>query len=102
MADDFASLAGLLCKYTLGRFPWIWKPNVFLPSYRDYMNVDYGFINSEVQTSTRTSRTSEWPGAWGASYEKSDVTNKWNGNSWTRSPKATYMRDVHASKATDI
>ena len=71
------------------------EDKVFLPSYRDYMNVDYGFINSEAKTSTRTSRTSEWSRAWGAPYEKSDVTNKWNGNYWTRSPKATYMRDVH-------
>ena len=71
------------------------EDKVFLPSYRDYMNVDYGFINSEGVTSSRTSKSSEWSRAFGVTYEKADNVNKWNGNYWTRSPKSTYQRDVH-------
>ena len=76
-----------------------WSENtedkVFLPSYRDYMNVDYGFVNSESASSTRGSRTSEWSRAFGINYEKNDNANKWNGNYMTRSPRATYLRDIH-------
>ena len=71
------------------------EDKVFLPSYRDYMNVYYGFVNSEGATSTRTAKSSELSRAFGVSYEKNTGANQWNGYFHTRSPKATYMRDIH-------
>ena len=74
------------------------EDKVFLPSYRDYKNVDYGFINSEEETSSRQSRTSEWSRASGAGvdYGRAEGESQWCGHYWTRSPKSTYMRDVHS------
>ena len=62
------------------------QDKVFLPSYRDYLNSDYGFSTSTSSTNTRSCRTTDWSRARGASYDSSNR----NGNYWTRSPSGGY------------
>lgn len=68
---------------------------VYLPSYQDYLNTDYGFDqNRDATSSTRVSQTTDYARAIGA---WSNITNnplKYNGSYWTRS--ATSMYDYTA------
>ena len=58
---------------------------VFLPSYQDYLNPDYGFSSSTGSTDTRCCKTTDWARARGA-YYKTNSSYLYNGYYWTRSP----------------
>ena len=59
------------------------KDEVFLPSYKDYINSDYGFLTSANSSDTsRYCRTTDWARARGADFN----TDSGNGDYWTRSP----------------
>ena len=60
---------------------------VFLPSYKDYMNTDYGFAPTVHDSNSRCCKTTDWARARGAYAEEND--NEFynnNGYYWTRSP----------------
>ena len=59
------------------------QDNVFLPSYKDYINPGYGFLVSE----NRYCKTTDWARARGA-YCDCDTSSsyRYNGFYWTRSP----------------
>ena len=61
------------------------KDKVFLPSYKDYTSYNYGFINSQDSTSTRSCSATDFAKAQGVVMN----TNSYYGCSpyWTRSPK---------------
>lgn len=64
---------------------------VYLPSYQDYLNKDFGFDeNSGATSSTRASQTTDYARAIGA---WSNITNnplKYNGSYWTRSATSIF------------
>jgi len=60
---------------------------LFLLSYKDYLNADYGFSTTEDASETRLSKVTEYARAKGVLYgEKSSEEHKFNGWYWTRSP----------------
>ena len=61
------------------------QDNVFLPSYKDYINPGYGFLASENATNTRYCKTTDWARARGA-YCDTSSSYLYNGFYWTRSP----------------
>lgn len=61
------------------------EDKVFLPSYQDYINSDYGFATSPDSTATRYCKTTDWARARGAWYSDDD-SYQYNGYYWTRSP----------------
>ena len=61
---------------------------VFLLSYQDYINCDYGFSTSEGADETRYCKTTDWSKAKGASYSF-DFPYENHGCYWTRSPAST-------------
>ena len=62
---------------------------VFLLSYQDYMNEDYGFTSTTSKTSTRYSKTTDWSRCKGV-VSSISTEDSWarfhNGPYWTRSP----------------
>ena len=59
---------------------------VFLPSYQDYLNPNYGFSSDpEEKTTSHYSYTTEYARARGASYDSYDGF-EYSGRYWTRSP----------------
>ena len=70
------------------------QDKVFLPSYRDYMNVDYGFVNSEAASDTRYARASEYSRALEIMCDFSEASYRLCGPYFTRSPGHGYERDV--------
>ena len=62
------------------------KDKIFLPSYQDYINPDYGFLNSEDETDTRYCKTTDWVRARGANCDTYSASTEYNGIYWTRSP----------------
>lgn len=58
---------------------------VFLPSYQDYINTNYGFDTTIFETNTRSCKTTDWARARGAYYSKESST-LYNDYYWTRSP----------------
>ena len=62
------------------------QDNVFLPSYQDYKNSNYGFVNSEDPTETRYCKTTDWARARGAWYQ-TNSSGQYNTYYWTRSPR---------------
>lgn len=62
------------------------QDKVFLPSYQDYINADYGFSTSDGSSNTRYAKTTDWARAKGAF---SDTKNAYanQGSYWTRSPR---------------
>lgn len=62
------------------------QDKVFLPSYQDYINPDYGFLNSENATNTRCCKLTDWARARGAFYDNWNESYLYNGCYWTRSP----------------
>ena len=62
---------------------------IFLPSYKDYLNSDYGFdINSDSISSTREAKLSDYARAKGA---WCNIENdKYTGSYWTRSPSSEF------------
>lgn len=65
------------------------QDKVFLPSYQDYINSDYGFSTSTGSTDTRYCKTTDWARARGALYSTSS-SYLYNGFYWTRSPNSDY------------
>lgn len=63
---------------------------VFLPSYKDYINSDYGFST----TSTRYCKTTDWARVRGAKYNGIG-DYKYNGYYWTRS--SSYSGNSHVA-----
>lgn len=57
------------------------QDKVFLPSYQDYNNSDYGFDASD----TRSCKTTDWVRARGAYCETEDPSCQYNGDYWTLS-----------------
>lgn len=69
------------------------QDKIFLPSYQDYINPDYDFLNSEDETNTRYCKTTDWARARGAyCFESSPYL--YNGFYWTRSPCSSSSRSV--------
>ncbi len=63
------------------------EDKVFLPSYQDYINSNYGFLDSEDYTKTRECKTTDWARARGAYCDcDTDSSYQYNGFYWTRSP----------------
>ena len=58
---------------------------VFLPSYQDYINSDYGFVTSTGASNTRCSRTTDFARARGSKYY---TLGDYNGHYWMRSPSS--------------
>ncbi len=60
---------------------------VFMPSYKDYMNEDYGFAPTTLDSDSRCCKTTDWARARGA-YAENESTPSYNNNGyyWTRSP----------------
>lgn len=65
---------------------------VYLLSYKDYLNQDYGFSEEERATSLREAKTTDYTRAKGAWYNKGNnkASLKFNGTYWTRSPSSEY------------
>ena len=62
---------------------------IFMPSYKDYLNTDYGFSNFSGTSNLRCCKTTDWARANGAYY--STVSSfLFNGYYWTRSPSSLY------------
>ena len=57
------------------------QDKVFLPSYEDYNNSDYGFDASD----TRYCKTTDWVRARGAYCDTYSASTQYNGDYWTRS-----------------
>ena len=68
---------------------------VFLPSYKDYFNIDYGFSSP----SSRYCKTTEWARARGAGYYFDPSDKYLNGQYCTRSPAtafSTYISEIES------
>ena len=61
------------------------EDKVFLPSYQDYINTDYGFSDSTDSSDTRRCNTTDWSRARGIYYSTKVYPKK--GDYWTRSPE---------------
>ena len=60
---------------------------VFMPSYKDYMNEDYGFAPTTGDSYSRSCKTTDWARARGAFAETESTETYLNmGYYWTRSP----------------
>lgn len=67
---------------------------VYLPSYKDYLNADYGFdTKAEEKSITRACKTTDYARAKGAWYNTEEDL-KYNGSYWTRSPSSEYYYSV--------
>ena len=61
------------------------QDKVFLPSYQDYLNSDFGFSTSADAPYGRYCKTTDWARARGA-YDEGFIPLRYNGAYWTRSP----------------
>ena len=61
------------------------QDKVFLPSYQDYINPNYGFSTSINNAVTRYGKPTDWARARG-SYYNTSFSFQYNGYYWTRSP----------------
>ena len=67
---------------------------VYLLSYKDYLNADYGFSTDEdAHDTARRCKTTDWARANGAWYSTSS-SYLYNGYYWTRSPGSSYSYDA--------
>ena len=74
--------------------------NVFLPSYQDYMNTNYGFVNDGSSSLTRKCKTTDWARARGVYYY--NKSNQFYSPYWTRSPyRYTYNTELYTSTNVD-
>ena len=69
---------------------------VFLPSYQDYINADYGFLAKNDLSDTRVATVSDYARANGASCQ---ITKNYSGYYWTRS--ADYSYNEYATAVGD-
>ncbi len=65
------------------------QDNVYLLSYKDYLNVDYGFSTSTSTTATRECKTTDYARANGI-WHSTNTSYLYNGHYWTRSPHSDY------------
>ncbi len=66
---------------------------VYLPTYKDYLNPDYGFSSSTSSHSSRYCYTTDYARARGAVYS-SDSSHKFSGHYYSRSPRSTLTYDA--------
>lgn len=67
------------------------KDKVYLPSYQDFINVNYGFEpNANNSSITRQAKTTDFARAQGAWSNKTTASLNGNGSYWTRSPSSEY------------
>ena len=66
------------------------QDKIFLPSYKDYINSNYGFSTLTSSDNTRYCKTTDWARARGAYYYTSSGAYQYNGYYWTRSPSSYY------------
>ena len=69
------------------------QDKVFLPSYKDYIDSNYGFSTSASSSDTRICKTTDWARARGVWYSLNS-SYLYNGNYWTRSPYSEASYDV--------
>lgn len=62
------------------------QDKVFLPSYRNYTNLSYGFATTKNSSNTRYCKTTDWARAKGAQCTSDSPNYYYNGDYWTRSP----------------
>lgn len=62
---------------------------VFLPTYQDYLNNDYGFTSDTSVSKTRECKTTDYARARGAWYNTTNQL-KFNGSYWTRTATSEY------------
>lgn len=75
------------------------EDKVFLLSYQDYLNNDYGFPSSDSSCGERVCPTTDWAKARGISM----YSNETSGRYWTRSPdEVTYVCAMHVNKDGSI
>lgn len=68
---------------------------VYLPSYKDYLNSEYGFETNSANTSkTREAKTTDYARANGAWSNTTNGPLKYNGSYWTRSATSEYSYAV--------
>lgn len=68
---------------------------VFLPSYQDLINTNYGFSSTPgSDDAARAGRPTDWAKARGAYSNPSDPTYQYYGTSWTRSPDSSNSRNI--------
>ena len=60
---------------------------VFLPSYQDYINADYGFLAKNDLSDTRVALVSDYARANGAACQ---TAKNYSGSYWTRSADSSY------------
>ncbi len=65
------------------------EDKIYLLSYKDYLNADYGFSTSTSSTTTRECKTTDYARANGIWYSTSSLYY-YNGWYWTRSPNSLY------------
>lgn len=78
---------------------------VFLLSYQDYMNEDYGFTSTTSKTSTRYAKTTDWSRCNGvvSSIDKEDSWTRFhNGPYWTRSASHGSFIEANAVGANGV
>lgn len=71
-----------ICKDTIDK--------VYLPSYQDYINQDYGFDANDTSRECKTTDYARARGAWINTKDTSKPNLKYNGSYWTRSPSSEY------------
>lgn len=66
------------------------QDKVYLPSYQDYLDADYGFAaNADDTSATRQCKTTDYARATGAWCNTTNKLN-YNGSYWTRSPSSEF------------
>jgi hypothetical protein len=72
------NINGYLCENT--------NDKIYLPSYKDVTNANYGFTSDE----SREAKTTDYARVRGSWYNKKQADYQFNGTYWTRTPSATY------------
>ena len=64
---------------------------VFLPTYQDYLNVNYGFeVNGGSISKSRECKTTDYARVRGAWYNKTNAQLQYNGSYWTRTSTSEF------------
>ncbi len=70
------------------------EDKIFLLSYKDYTNSNYGFATSKGTTDTRYCKTTDWARVRGVRLGSQTGTYANNGYYWTRSPSGDFSDDA--------
>ncbi len=70
------------------------KEKVFLLSYKDYRNTEYGFVDHNSYSEERYSKTTEYARVRGARYSTTKIQYFFNAYYWSRSPSYSYYKSV--------